>query len=473
MASISPIPFSISSINPIFENDECCCLFCSRVMNRGASFYHQNNHCPYRPKNKLDQFKKIVFLICIDSKSKAFFDGVFHLIQFCNFDIMPVVLYVYELIDNEKQIDCRVLRSLDKKLQRTFDLLSWKKIPTVLDVVLISSYQFLNDFSPLSEMMSLIIKFASQPVNYDCIRNNFYCFINDNANNATDQLFNQPLIKYASGFWKSFIVKDINNFENINQPFIHIISSETGIKIKDLETIGWKEMRYVVDYQPLKTTTKCVNRVSICSSCGKPSRPSDHGCDPKTTMLQQCQYCCAQFSITNVKKHEVICEYSSNDINDSDFIIVIGVLGDHENPHKAFSKFLQQKFSTDPKAHICHIVAKDSSDFINKLNNSSVNVIKYFNKVNKGRIFMVIFVKDVPNFKLFSPLFLQFDNLFKIYFSHHTSIDQKIDRGSIAYPLPPNTDYFINYDRMSIIGLTSLITIIDQSLSVRIPPENV
>jgi hypothetical protein len=408
-------------------------------MAEGTIFYHQNFHCPFMPThNQSDQFHKMVLLICVDDKMKILFKGMLNVFKFCDPSILPIVL----VVDDDLGV-----------LVRQFALFQWRKCETKIDVIILSS--LIYDYTPSvtlskdTQMLHQLMKLCQ----FEDIANSFTlkknlllcCFGNG------DSAMSDPLFYDAQIGWNDI---KCNSSDNFLQRMISDIYQCFGEQTKNSSLIKCYlsvTTKPVTNHQPLKLSSKLLKRNEITQVF----------IQTDSTNYQQkvtpCYYCNVQFSAKAVKKHENCCGFRFLDINEAEFIVLIGIIGQFKYLGQIYANFIHHYF---PKAFISYFFATDLDDFTRKVLDASFNKLKFFPESNKGRMFIFTFQDTIPMCDKLLPLFEKYENLVHVHHVFYAPVNEiRID----FHQMTPNTSLVFFNDQKQVLKILNMIMLCEKT----------
>jgi hypothetical protein len=449
--------FSLSSIDPVFNKKrQCLCMFCSKLISEGSIIYHQSKSCKNSPtQNKLKQFNKIIIVISCDDKISNLSQAILKYFKFSDVFALPILFNLYD--DHEVgQKTRKMSTNLDDMMKDVilrFNLFRWKKVVTNFHFIVLSSYKHFYHSDHISNDTKLL-QFVCQNIqslDIKGIKFNLICFFDSN-NIQKDPLLKKSTFKHTHYYdldqFPRFMFGGILSlhFKFEDQTFCHFLLS--------------KQHRETNNINPLKLAGKNINRTYICESCTTeiPKLSCVTKNCPQINKLTPCLHCSELQKIDNYKRHEKTCKHALSDLSSSEFLIVIGVIGNDDERSHVYAQLLAYYY---PKAFIMRINAQDLSDFSFQFLRSSIHKLKYFKQENKGRIFIFIFENRYPQYQVLNQLFSKCENLIHIHINFYSPTSNLAITPFQHNDITPNTSlsYFNNANHFC--SLLSVITMCD------------
>lgn len=424
------------------KNRECACTFCCKIMSEGTIFYHERDHCPYLPDhNKLNQYRKLVLLIC-DDKLKCLFGGLLNLIKYCDPTILPTVLILEEDFD---------------VLVKQFSLFRWRKQQIKIDVIILSSVDYDYDLDRNLTKESKIIHDLIRMLDFKdfVVKKNllFCCVGNDNI--LLDPIFYELQIEWndiisetLNSFLQVFLPNIYKCFQKSNDNNTHNTPSNSTPLIKCFLSTKTKP---VTNYQPIKLSTKVLKRNEIVEVLLKTDFTTY---DQKIT---PCYYCNLKYSLTAIKKHEKCCKFRFVDFVDAEFIVLIGIIGKTKHLGSVYAHFIHHYF---PKAFISYFFVNNINELVTDVQNASFNRLKFFNESSKGRMFIFTFQQTIPRYDDLLPFFDKYENLVHV----HQVVCAPVNEIMYDYTkMTPNTSLVFFNETRELVKVINMLTLCEKT----------
>lgn len=408
--------YNTKNIHPIFNNQrECVCLHCCSLLCEATILNHQKIYCPIlKDQIKIKPFDSIYFVVCIDDGVLNLRESVLNLLKFSHPFILPIVFTV----ERNNNLTDEIIFDI----KRRFSLFQWKSLQVHCNVIVLSSFKY--NYSPenltdMTKIIRTILQLIQEP-GFKFSKNSIAGFFGEFEPN------NDPIFEDIRATWS------LSSFNTLDSVFSFV----TGDFCELLKTLkrtttstnhDWILSRIHQQkrvFEPMKSNSTTLKRAVYCDACNSIIRSKvKQTCPVKNTPCQRkmtpCYYCNKYFNFVTMKRHENECPYLFTEFIQSDFIVVIGEIGETRLRCKIFSNFLHHFY---PKAYITRIKATDLRDFLAKYKAASFQQTTFFMD-HRGKILIYLFVDEYPRFNVLKPVIETTDTLYHVHYDYMHSFN--------------------------------------------------